>query len=243
MELLFSIGLSLLPLSTYSLITATPLAFNSVFSFILLKRRISPYALNSVVILILSVIILGISNDKVPGTSRAHFTLGFLCTLSSSAVVGLLLPPTQLVFRRVGRRENFTTVVISQAIMVLVASLVCIVGLLGSRDFLHLPSQYQQFRFEKVVYWITLIFSAIAWQAFFLGTFGLIFLVSYLFSYVVNSVAQPIVPFLAVIFFHEKLNGSKIIALLMGLWGFTSYAFGRYIDSKIAGAASSQTAS
>lgn len=124
MELLFSIGLSFLPLSTYSLITATPLAFNSVFSFILLKRRISPYALNSVVLLILSVIILGISNDKVPGTSRAHFTLGFLCTLSGSAVVGLLLPLTQRVFRRVGRRENFTIVVISQAIMFLVASLV-----------------------------------------------------------------------------------------------------------------------
>lgn len=99
MELLFSIGLSFLPLSTYSLITATPLAFNSVFSFILLKRRISPYALNSVVLLILSVIILGISNDKVPRNKQSplHFglslyTFRFCCGCTASSTNATRVP-------------------------------------------------------------------------------------------------------------------------------------------------------
>jgi hypothetical protein len=212
-KLLFSIDISFLPLSTFSLLCATPLAFNAVFAFVLVKQRISPYALNSIVLLIFSVILLGInSNEKIPGISRGHFILGFVCTVFASVIAGLFLPLTQLVFQKIGRKENFITVLISQAMIFSVATLVCTVGLFSSGDFLQLGSEYHQFRSGRVVYCITLICSAIAWQTFYLGIFGLIFLVSSLFSNVVSSVTLTIVPILDVIFFHDKLDGSKVDA-------------------------------
>ena len=122
-------------------------------------------------------------------------------------------------------------VLVTQALVFLVAALICTVGLLSSGDFRYLVSESGRFRSGKVAYYMTLLLCALAAQTFYLGMFGLIFLVSSLFSNVISAVTLPVIPILAVFLFQEKLDALKIIAMFMGLWGFISYVFGGYHDS------------
>uniref|UniRef100_A0A7N2REB6 Uncharacterized protein n=1 Tax=Quercus lobata TaxID=97700 RepID=A0A7N2REB6_QUELO len=62
------------------------------------------------------------------------------------------------------------------------------------------------------------------------GMLGLIFEVSSLFSNVINTLALPVVPILAVILFHDKIDGVKVMALLLAIWGFLSYMYQHYLD-------------
>ena len=67
-----------------------------------------------------------------------------------------------------------------------------------------------------------------------MGVVGLIFLVSSLFSDVISTLALPIVPILSVGFFHDIMDGLKIIFMLLSIWGFVSYIFGGFLDSNLA---------
>ncbi|GKD35803.1 probable purine permease 11 isoform X1 [Tanacetum coccineum] len=46
------------------------------------------------------------------------------------------------------------------------------------------------------------------------------------------TLALPIVPVLAVIFFGDKMNGVKAIALLLAIWGSASYVYQHYLDDR-----------
>jgi hypothetical protein len=35
-----------------------------------------------------------------------------------------------------------------------------------------------------------------------------------------------------VMVFHDKMNGVKIIAMLISIWGFASYVYQQYLDVK-----------
>jgi hypothetical protein len=48
-----------------------------------------------------------------------------------------------------------------------------------------------------------------------------------------SALTLPVVPVLAVFFFDEKLDSIKVLAMLLGIWGFVSYVFGGYNDSKV----------
>ncbi|GJR31361.1 protein maintenance of meristems [Tanacetum coccineum] len=74
--------------------------------------------------------------------------------------------------------------------------------------------------------------TAIAWQICSVGILGLIFEVSSLFSNVIGTLALPIVPVLAVIFFGDKMDGVKAIALLLAIWGSVSYVYQHYLDDR-----------
>lgn len=41
---------------------------------------------------------------------------------------------------------------------------------------------------------------------------------------------MPFVPVLAVIFFKENMEGIKVIATVLALWGFASYLYQHYLD-------------
>jgi C4-dicarboxylate transporter len=43
-------------------------------------------------------------------------------------------------------------------------------------------------------------------------------------------VSLAITPIAAVIVFHDKMNGVKIISMLMALCGFASYIYQNYLD-------------
>ncbi|EPS60242.1 hypothetical protein M569_14563, partial [Genlisea aurea] len=62
------------------------------------------------------------------------------------------------------------------------------------------------------------------------GQIGLVFIVSSLFSEVIAVFSMSVIPIAAVIFFHDKMDGIKIIAMLLAFWGTFSYIYQHYID-------------
>lgn len=79
---------------------------------------------------------------------------------------------------------------------------------------------------------MVLVWSAIIWQGFFLGAIGIIFCASSLLSAVVIAVLLPVTEVLAVIFYQEKFQAEKGVALVLSLWGFASYFYGEVKQSK-----------
>lgn len=105
----------------------------------------------------------------------------------------------------------------------MVAACVCAIDLFASGEWKDMGREMQEYGLGKVPYVMTLVWTAIAWQVYIIGSFGLIFQVSSLFSNVISALALPIVPILAVIFFNDKMNGVKVVAILLAVWGFVSY--------------------
>lgn len=56
------------------------------------------------------------------------------------------------------------------------------------------------------------------------------FEVSSLFSNLISVLGLPFVSLLAVIFFHDAMDGLKAAAILLALWGFASYLYQHYLD-------------
>ena len=88
----------------------------------------------------------------------------------------------------------------------------------------------EEFELGKLSYVMTLVWTAVSWQVFAVGSVGLIFKVSSLFANVISTLGLPIVPVLAVVFFHDKMYGVKVVAMLLAIWGFVSYVYQHYLD-------------
>lgn len=240
---MYSYGLLYLPVSTYSLLCATQLAFNAVFSFFLNAQKFTSYILNSLVLLTISASLLAFNSESDTTTrlSKEKYVIGFLCTLGASATYSLYLCLLQVCFEKVIKRETFSTVLDMQIYPSFVASCGCMVGLFGSGEWRGLRDEMRGYGDGRVSYVMTLVWTAVAWQISSIGLLGLIFEVSSLFSNVISTLALPVVPILAVIFFHDKMNGVKAMALVLALWGFVSYIYQNYLDESKA-KANQQTA-
>ncbi|KAI3697514.1 hypothetical protein L6452_30607 [Arctium lappa] len=230
---LYSIGLLYLPVSTYSLICASQLGFNAIFAFFLNQQKLTPYIMNSIFILTLSTVLLvfQINSGESINTSRGKYAFGFICTICASAGYALLLSLTQLSYRIVVKDESFRAVVTMIIYQSMVSSFVITIGLFASGDWRRLRAEIMKFELGKVAYVMILVSKAVCWQIFSIGTLGLIFKVSCLFSNVVSTVGLPIVPILAVVFFHEEMNGVKMVSMVMAIWGFLSYMYQHYLDN------------
>lgn len=235
-NMMYSLGLLYLPVSTYSLICATQLAFNVVFSYFLNSQKITPYITNSVVLLTLSTALLACrsSSSRPEGVSTGKYVAGFLCTIAASAGYSLLLCLIQICFQKLLKKETFSVVLDVQVKVSVVATLVCVVGLFASGDWKDLEGEMDGFKMGRVAYVMILVWTAIAWQLASVGIVGLVFMVSSLFSNVIGTLGLPLVPVFAVIFFHEGMDGVKVVSMLMGIWGFVSFVYQNYLDeSKI----------
>lgn len=229
---LYSVGLMYLPVSTYSLICASQLAFNAFFSFFLNSQKFTFYIINSLVLLTVSSILLVFQSEKedTPNVSRGKYAIGFICTVGASAGYGLVLSLTQLLFNRVLKSERFSLIMEVIVCEALVSSLVTLVGLFASGEWKGLTAEMNSYALGKVSYIMVLAWIAITWQLFTIGSVGLIIEVSSLFSNAMSVLGLPIVPVLAVFFFHEKMDGIKIMAMMLAIWGFISYAYQNYLD-------------
>ncbi|OVA02482.1 Triose-phosphate transporter domain [Macleaya cordata] len=233
-NMLYSYGLLYLPVSTYSLLCATQLAFSAVLSFFLNSQKFSPSILNSVVLLTISASLLAIGTNSTDPTnvSKGKYVIGFIFTLAASAGYSLWLSVTQLAFQRVIKRETITAVLEMQIFPSLVATCACLVGLFAGGDWKGLKEEMEKYGEGKVSYVMTLVWTAVTWQISSVGSVGLIFEASSLFSNVISTLALPVIPILAVIFFHDRLNGVKVVAMLLAFWGFISYIHQHYIDNR-----------
>ncbi|XP_030547352.2 purine permease 21-like [Rhodamnia argentea] len=229
---LYSVGLLYLPVSTYSLICSSQLAFNALFAFFLNDQKFTPYIVNSLVLLTISstLLVFQSNSEDHKGVSTGKYAVGFLCTIGASAGFSLNLSLTQLFFKRVIRKETLTAILNVLVYQSLVASLIIVVGLFVSGEWEHLGREMDEYKLGKVSYMMNLIGTAICWQMFGIGAIGLIVDASSLFANSISVVGLPIVPIFAVVFFGDRMDGIKVISMLLAIWGFLSYVYQHYLD-------------
>ncbi|KMS96055.1 hypothetical protein BVRB_002550 [Beta vulgaris subsp. vulgaris] len=230
--MMYSVGLQYVPVSTFSLLCASQLAFNALFSFFVNSQKFTPYIINSLFLLTISSVLLVIqSGSSVPeGVSKANYVFGFICAIAYPMAYGLLLTLTEFTFQKVLKKQSFDAILDMLLRQSFIASFVAVVGILVTGDWKTVKLEMDQFRFGKLAYVMTLICTAVSWQVYNIGLFGLIVKVSSLFSNVVATLGLPIVPVLAVVFFHDIMDGIKVVAMLLAIWGFVSYAYDQYLD-------------
>lgn len=237
---LYSVGLLSLPISTYSLISATQLVFNAIFSSLINSEKLTILILNSVILITISASLVAIHPDstdqrddddnKPGGLGKKAHVIGFISTVFASAFYALFLSLTQFSFEKILKKETFGVVFEMQIYTSLVSTFVCVVGLFWSSEWENLSYEMENFEKGRVVYVVSLVGAALAWQICTVGVVGLIYLVSSLFSNVVSMLSLPFVPVVAVLFYGEKMDGIKIVAMLLTAWGFVSYLYQQYID-------------
>ncbi|RZC63246.1 hypothetical protein C5167_024980 [Papaver somniferum] len=233
-QILYSYGMVSLPVSTYALVCGTQLVFTAVFSFFINSQKLTPFVINTVVLLTIAVALLAINTDApVSATiSKDVYIIGFFCTLAASAGTALFLSLTQLSFQKVIKRETLDAVLEMTIYASLFATFACLVGIFASGEWKGLKKEMSEYGDGPVSYVMTLVGIAVFWQVFSVGVFGLIFEASPLFCNVINTVGLPVVPIIGVIFFHDKFNGVKLVSLLLSCWGFVSYIYQHYIDHR-----------
>ncbi|KAH7545121.1 hypothetical protein FEM48_Zijuj01G0059500 [Ziziphus jujuba var. spinosa] len=232
-SLLYSIGLLHLPVSIFSLICVSQLAFNALFSFLLNSQKFTPYIINCLVLLTVSSCLLVFHTNMVNlnGISKDMYTIGFLCTLGASAGYGFLLSLTQFTFQRVLKTETFRVVLEMIIYQSLVASCATLFGLFFGGEWNNLKREMEEFGLGRLNYFITLVCTAMGWQISIVGAIGLIFEVSALFSNVIGVLVLPFIPVLALLFFNDEIDGIQVIAMVLAIWGFASYLYQHYVDN------------
>ncbi|KAL9276014.1 Purine permease 21-like protein [Drosera capensis] len=232
-NMMYSYGLLYLPVSTYSLLCATQLAFNAVFSYLLNAQKFTILIFNSVIILTISAVLLAVNSDSDGGNtnvSKGKYAIGFLCTLGASAGYSLYLSVNQIAFEKVIKSKSFITILNLQFYPNFVATIGCVVGLFASGQWRGLTAEMRNYEEGTASYVLTLVWIALTWMIATTGILGLIFEVSSLFSNVISTLGLPLIPVFAVVFLHNTMNGVKVISLVLALWGFFSYIYQNYLD-------------
>ncbi|KAL2933185.1 Purine permease 3 [Bienertia sinuspersici] len=121
---------------------------------------------------------------------------------------------------------NYTLVLEIQLVLSLSATVLCTIGMFASGEYKVYAKEMEAYELGKRMYIFVLICNAIVWQLFYLGTTGVIYYGSSLFSGVIIALALPITEMGAIIFFHEQFLSEKGVSLVLSLWGFVSYFYG-----------------
>lgn len=232
---LYALGLSFLPVSTSSLLLATQLAFNALFALIIVRQRFTAYSINAILLMILGSIILGIrkSGDRPPNVSNGQYLLGFLVTLGASALLGLLLPCTELAYTKGSSKAITYQVVLQfQLGVAFFATVFSTVGMLINKDFKAIPREAREYGLGEAKYYVVLVTCATTNQLLFMGTLGVIFCTSSLTAGVVGAALLPFIEVAGVVAFKENFTAEKGMALALCLWGFASYFYGDYKKNK-----------
>ncbi|XP_038716330.1 purine permease 1-like [Tripterygium wilfordii] len=227
-DYLYAYGVARLPVSTSSLIIASQLAFTAGFAYLLVKQKFTPYSINAVILLTVGagVLALHTSSDRPEHESSKEYVLGFLMTVGAAALYGFVLPLVELTYKKAKQEISYTLVMEIQMVMCLFATIFCTVGMLVNKDFQAMSREAKEFGLGETKYYVILVWSGIIWQFFFLGAIGVIFCASSLLSGIIIALLLPATEILAVIFFQEKFQAEKGVALALSLWGFVSYFYG-----------------
>ncbi|KAL8252783.1 hypothetical protein R6Q59_036476 [Mikania micrantha] len=232
-DYLYAYGVARLPISTSALILAPHLAFVAFFAYVLVRQKFTPYSINAVVLLTVGagVLALHTSGDRPEGESKKEYVMGFVMTVAAALLYGFVLPLIELTYKNAKQEITYTLVVEIQMIMCLFATLFCVVGMALNNDFKVIQREAKDFELGETKYYIILCASALIWQCFFLGAIGVIFCASSLLSGIIIAVLLPVTEVLAVVFYNEKFQAEKGVALVLSLWGFVSYFYGEYYKS------------
>ncbi|OIT38861.1 PREDICTED: purine permease 1-like [Nicotiana attenuata] len=233
-DFLYSWGGSKLPVSTSSLLLAAQLAFTAIGAFFIVKLKFTPYSINAVVLLTLGAVLLGVrsNGDRPEGVTSKAYIIGFMMTLLAAALYGVILPCIELIYLKAKQAITATLVLEIQMVMCFAATAFCTVGMIANNDFQAISREAKQFNLGEVRYYTVIVWTTIIWQCFFVGVIGVIYCSSSLMSGVMIAVLLPVTEVLAVVFFRENFSGEKGLALFLSLWGFVSYFYGEFRQTK-----------
>ncbi|KAB1203874.1 Purine permease 3 [Morella rubra] len=233
-DYLYAYGGARLPVSTSSLIIASQLAFTAGFAFLLVRQKFTSYSINAVVLLSVGAGVLAMhtSSDRPKGESSKEYLAGFFMTLGAAALYGFVLPLVELTYKKTKKAVTYSLVMEFQMVMSLFATIFCTIGMLINKDFEAIPREAGEFGLGETKYYLVLVWSAIIWQAFFMGAIGVIFSASSLLSGIVIASLLPVTEILAVVFYKEQFKAEKGVSLALSLWGFISYFYGEMKHSK-----------
>ncbi|KAI3896442.1 hypothetical protein MKX03_008604 [Papaver bracteatum] len=226
----FCYGLLYLPVSTWSLICTTQLVFTSFISFIWVKHKFTPYTVNAIVVIIIGCVLLGIrrAGDRLPGVTNSQYLVSFFITLASAAILGFILVSTQVAYAKANQAMTYPIVLQFLLCMCFFGTVSSSIGCLISKDFLAIRREASEFGLGAKSYYLVLVLNMVFWQLMLIGRVGIIFCTSSLFAGVMSTVFLPISQIAAVLTFHESFPAEKGMALVLTLWGFTSYFYGSY---------------
>ncbi|GLJ32670.1 hypothetical protein SUGI_0657340 [Cryptomeria japonica] len=227
---MYAWGLNYLPLSTSTLVTATQLAFNSIFAYLVVGQKFTSFSINAVILLSLGAVMLSFNtrSDIPEGVQHGQYVLGFLVTLGSAGLYGLILPLIELAYRETSRQITYALVMEMQLIMSFSATVLCLVGMIANHDFMAIGREAKASPVGEVVYYVSIVANGICWQLFFIGVFGVIFLANSLLSGIIIAFYIPINQLVAVVLYQENFTPEKAMAVVLALWGFASYLYGEY---------------
>ncbi|CAL5010788.1 unnamed protein product [Urochloa decumbens] len=234
-NLMYAYALQYLPVSTFSLVASSQLAFNAVTSRLLNAQRFTPLIANSVVVLTFAATVLAVgssSDGSSSGNYHYNYAAGFVLTVAASAAFALILSLYELTFERVVKAQTPRWVLRVQMNSNLVASAVAVAGMFASGEWRTVSGEMAAFRGGTARYVATLAGTAVAWQAALVGQIRLVARVSSLFANATGVVQLPLVPLFAVVLFGDRMTGIKVVAMLMSAWGFMSYAYQHYLDGR-----------
>lgn len=179
-------------------------------------------------------ILLGIqrAGDRPPGVTNSQYLLGFFISIAAAAILGFILVSTQVAYAKANQGMTYTIVLQFQVCLAFFATLICTIGSLINKDFSEMQREAGDFDLGAKTYYLVLASNMVVWQLMFTGRVGIIFCTSSLFAGVMSAALLPISQIAAVITFHENFTGEKGIALALALWGFTSYFYGSYKNTK-----------
>ncbi|WOG91569.1 hypothetical protein DCAR_0310818 [Daucus carota subsp. sativus] len=233
-DYLFAYGIAKLPVSTAAIVIASQLGFTAAFAFLLVKQKFTSFSINAIVLLTLGAGVLALhsSSDRPEGESKKEYILGFVLTLAAAALYGFILPLVELTYQKARQAIDYMLVMEIQMVMCLFATLFCTVGMFINNDFQAIAREARNFELGETKYYVVLVCSGLIWQCFFLGAIGVIFCSSSLLSGIIITVLLPVTEVLAVIFYQEKFQAEKGVALVLSLWGFVSYFYGEIKQSR-----------
>ncbi|MCL7033333.1 hypothetical protein MKW94_030516 [Papaver nudicaule] len=231
---LYAFGLSYLPVSTSSLLMSTQLAFIAAFALVLVKQKFTPYSINSVVLLTLGSVVLAFhtDGDKPIGVSKAQYLVGFFVTLGAAALVGFMLPLIEFVYTKACVAITYDLVMRMQFLVSMFATLLCTIGMLINKDFQAISREAKDFGLGETKYYMVLIFTAVLMQCAIVGNLGVIYCSTSLLGGVLITLLIPVQQILAIFFFNEKFSAEKGMSLALCLWGFASYFYGEYKQTR-----------
>ncbi|EPS58788.1 hypothetical protein M569_16026, partial [Genlisea aurea] len=228
---MYAYGISKLPVSTVALIDATQLAFTVVFSFFIVKQKLTAFSVNAVVLLTVGAVVFAVhsTGDRPAGESHSEYWKGFAMMAGSAATFGLCLSLVEFSYAKTGGPSmDYAAVLEFDLVTNISATLFSTVGMAAEHNFQAIRGEATGYRSGRIKYYAAVFSVALVCQCLRLGIAGVIHYSSSLYSGILLSVLLPLVEVLAVVFFKDEYPPEKGIALFLSLWGFVSYFYGEY---------------
>eukprot|EP00252_Welwitschia_mirabilis_P020428 TRINITY_DN5004_c0_g1_i1.p1 TRINITY_DN5004_c0_g1~~TRINITY_DN5004_c0_g1_i1.p1 ORF type:complete len:385 (-),score=46.12 TRINITY_DN5004_c0_g1_i1:175-1329(-) len=233
-NMLYAYAYAYLPASTASLLSSSAVVFTAIFAYFIVNKKLNISTLNAIVIIAAASVLIGLDSDSdIPsGVNHGQYIAGFLWDILGSALHGLIFALSELLFIKLLGRSSFHVVLEQQLMVSLFGCIFTTIGVVVNDDFRAMRSEAATFKDGPVSYYMVLFWGAVTFQLGVLGSVAVLYLTSTLLAGVLNAARVPITSIAAVIFFHDSMDGFKILSLLLTLWGFASYIHGSTLEVK-----------